>query len=226
VETTPTLPLAWQQLDMLLLDMDGTLLDLAFDNYFWLELVPRRYAASANLPQPAAAAELRRRYDRIAGSLEWYCLDHWSEQLGIDILALKHEHRHMIGYLPGAVDFLRHVRASGKRIALVTNAHPDALALKLRQTHLDRFVDAVVSSHTVGHAKESQEFWPCLQAQLAFDPTRSLLVDDSVTVIRAAERAGLRHTLTVACPDSRQPRRHVESGRVVDAVGDLVPPPA
>jgi HAD superfamily hydrolase (TIGR01509 family) len=226
VKTRPTLPIAWQQTETLLLDMDGTLLDLAFDNYFWLELVPHRYAARAEVPQSTAAAELQLHYDRMAGRLEWYCLDHWTEKLGIDILALKHEHRHMIGYLPGAVDFLRHARASGKRLALVTNAHPDALALKLRQTHLNRYVDAVVSSHELGFAKESAEFWPRLARRLAFDPQRTIFIDDSVAVIRAAERAGLRHTVIVACPDSSKPRREVATGHVVDAVGELVPQPA
>lgn len=219
----PTLPLAWQQLDTLLLDMDGTLLDLAFDNFFWLELVPRHYADRAELSAATAAARLRARYDQMAGRLEWYCLDHWSEQLGIDILALKHAHRHMISYLPGALDFLRHARASGKSIALVTNAHPDALALKLRQTHLDRFVDTVVSSHHIGHPKESPDFWPGLATRVAFDPARTAFVDDSAAVIRAAERAGLRHTVTVTRPDSRQPRREGAGGHAVEAVSDLVP---
>ena len=40
----------WRAIDTVLLDMDGTLLDLRFDNYFWLELVPRKYGAMAMLP--------------------------------------------------------------------------------------------------------------------------------------------------------------------------------
>lgn len=32
--------IAWQEVDTVLLDMDGTLTDLAFDNYFWQTLVP------------------------------------------------------------------------------------------------------------------------------------------------------------------------------------------
>ncbi|HNG60363.1 MAG TPA: haloacid dehalogenase, partial [Cellvibrionaceae bacterium] len=35
----------WQAIDTLLLDMDGTLLDLHYDNYFWLEYLPRAFAA-------------------------------------------------------------------------------------------------------------------------------------------------------------------------------------
>lgn len=35
--------LAWQEIDTVLLDMDGTLIDLHFDNYFWQRLVPERW---------------------------------------------------------------------------------------------------------------------------------------------------------------------------------------
>ena len=38
----PSLP--WSDIDTVLLDMDGTLLDLHFDNHFWLEHLPQRYA--------------------------------------------------------------------------------------------------------------------------------------------------------------------------------------
>jgi len=49
--------IAWQEVDTVLLDMDGTLLDLAFDNYFWQKLVPETYGAKLGIsPQAAQAA--------------------------------------------------------------------------------------------------------------------------------------------------------------------------
>ncbi|MEJ2034453.1 MAG: hypothetical protein P8Y63_15790, partial [Deltaproteobacteria bacterium] len=34
----------WGVIDTVLLDMDGTLLDKHFDDYFWLRFVPENYA--------------------------------------------------------------------------------------------------------------------------------------------------------------------------------------
>jgi putative hydrolase of the HAD superfamily len=42
----------WSRIDTVLLDMDGTLLDLRFDNWFWQELIPSRYAAAHGLSPP------------------------------------------------------------------------------------------------------------------------------------------------------------------------------
>ncbi len=48
----------WSQVDTVLLDMDGTLLDLHFDNRFWNEHLPRCYAQARGLDEAAARAEL------------------------------------------------------------------------------------------------------------------------------------------------------------------------
>jgi putative hydrolase of the HAD superfamily len=200
----------WDEIDNVFLDMDGTLLDLRFDNHFWLEFVPGRYAADNNLPEAEARASLLERYRSREGTLEWYCVDHWSRELGLDIVLLKEEVAHLIAVHPHVIDFLEAVRRAGKRTALVTNAHQKTLAFKLERTPLAGHFDQVVCSHDIGVPKEHPDFWPRLHATMPFDPERTLFVDDSLPVLRAAQAYGIRWLEAVVRPDSSQPARKVE----------------
>jgi 5'-nucleotidase len=212
----------WHEIDTVLLDMDGTLLDLRFDNYFWLELLPERYAARHGLTAEGAQAVLSPRFAAKQGTLDWYCTDFWTRELSLDIAQLKHEVRERVCFLPGAEQFLRKVRARGPRMALVTNAHRDSLAVKTGQTGVTRYFDTVVSSHDFGVPKESPRFWVDLQAQLEFDRARTLFVDDSLAVLRAARAHGIGHIYAVARPDSAFDRRTIEEFASVDAIGELL----
>ena len=212
----------WTEIDTLLVDMDGTLLDLSFDNFFWLELVPAKYAELKGLDETTARATLSRKYASVLGTLPWYCLDHWSSELGLDIRALKQEHHHLIRYLPMVPEFLLTVRARAKRLLVVTNAHRDTLAIKIAQTGLDRYVDDFVSSHDIAAPKESAAFWSGLMERRPFDAERSLLLEDSVAVLAAAQAFGLRHGIAIRRPDSGRPARDVEGFACVDGVADLI----
>jgi len=152
--------LAWSDIDTLLLDLDGTLLDLHYDNHFWLEYVPRRYAEQHGLSEPAAREELLARYKRAEGTLDWYCVDYWTRELGLDIPQLKEEVDHLIAVHPHVVEFLHAVRALKKRIVLVTNAHGKAIAVKFRRTQLGGHFDRVVSSHDLRVPKEHAGYTP------------------------------------------------------------------
>jgi putative hydrolase of the HAD superfamily len=197
----------WRRIETVLLDMDGTLLDLHYDNHFWLEHVPRRYAAARGLALEDARAELRERYRRVEGTLEWYCIDYWTRELGLDIALLKQEIEHLIAVHPDVPEFLQALRTHGKRLVLVTNAHGKALALKLRRTRIgDRF-DAVVCAHDLGLPKEHIDFWDRLHRVQPFERAATLLIDDSLPVLRAARAYGIGALLAVTAPDSRQPLR-------------------
>ena len=81
----------WQKIETVLLDMDGTLLDLNFDNHFWQEHVPLRYAELHNISVEQSKSLLFPKFRSAEGTLDWYCIDYWSSELGLDIPKLKKE---------------------------------------------------------------------------------------------------------------------------------------
>jgi putative hydrolase of the HAD superfamily len=212
----------WAEIDTLLLDMDGTLLDLAFDNFFWLELVPAEYAKVAGLDLPASREQILSRYGAVTGTLPWYCIDHWTGELGLDIEGLKRAHSHRIGYLPRAPEFLRFARAQCKRLILVTNAHRVTLTIKCERTGVDRLMDTVVSSHDYGVEKEQPAFWQQLVAEHDVRPARSLLIEDSLAVLAAAKNFGIGHAIAISRPDTTQARRVIDEFYEVEGVASLI----
>lgn len=213
----------WTGIDTVLLDMDGTILDLKFDNQFWYDIVPARYAAANALTLSAARERLEPMFAARQGTLDWYCIDFWSRTLQLDLAALKREVREHIAWLPRAEEFVRRVRAAGKRLVLVTNAHPQTLAVKDEHLDFRGHFDAVYSSHPFGAPKEDARFWPALHAAEAFDPRRSLFVDDSLSVLRAARAYGLAWIYAILRPDSSLPARVIEEFPAVASVHELLP---
>ncbi|MCG8908690.1 GMP/IMP nucleotidase [Pseudomonas sp. DP-17] len=204
----PSLP--WNQIDTVLLDMDGTLLDLHFDNHFWLEHLPQRYAEHHGISRAQADAELLPLFRDNAGLLNWYCLDFWSRELKLSMLDLKHEVADLIALRQDADLFLAELRRHGKRAVLITNAHRDSLSLKMQRVELSPWFDRLISSHDYGFPKEDQQFWQALHADVGFDPARSLFIDDSLPILRAARTFGVAHLLAVRQPDSRQGPKDTE----------------
>ena len=213
----------WREIDTVLLDMDGTLLDLRFDNWFWQELIPSRYAAANGLDQSAAVALLEPKFRAIQGTMQWYCIEHWSRELGLDIAVIKREQqaRRQVGYLPGAEDFLRKLKEIGKRRVLVTNSHPTTLAIKNEEVGLAAHFDACYSTHVFAAPKEHPDFWPRLQALEPFERARTLLVDDSVPVLAAAQSFGISWLRAVRLPDSGRRAQPTGAFVAVDRVADL-----
>jgi putative hydrolase of the HAD superfamily len=213
----------WENINSVFLDMDGTLLDLNFDNHFWLEFVPQRYAALHRLSLTDAKSQLEPRFEAMEGRLEWYCLDYWSEVLGLDIAGLKLEVAGLIAVLPGVPEFLIRIRETGKRVVLVTNAHQKSLGLKMERTCLREFFDAIVSSHDVGFPKENPLFWHQLAAIEGFEPERTVLVDDSLSVLRSARIFGIRHLIAVSKHDSTKPPRQITEFPSVESLLEITP---
>ena len=195
----------WSLIDDVLLDMDGTLLDRHFDNFFFEEELPRRYAVLHQLSFEESRDRLMAMYRSVEGELAWTDLNYWTKRVGIDVVAMHKELDHMIGFLTGAEDFLHHLRQLGKRVTIVTNAHSTGVSVKVAKTGLDRYVDRIVDAFEVGYLKMRPEYWPTCQRLLKFDPARSLFMDDDEGCLKAAKAFGVAQLVHSAKSSSQLP---------------------
>ena len=199
----------WSDISTVLLDMDGTLLDLHFDSHFWLEHLPRRYAELHKLDEASAQDYVIQEITQSQGTLNWYSLEHWSRHFNVDILALKKEVQHLIGFRSDALGLLEFLQSHQAQVILATNADLHSLELKLPLTGLDQYLDHIVSSAELGIAKEEPAYWQALKEKVDYDPATSLLIDDNETVLDSAQAFGIRHLYTIMQPDMRSPERQV-----------------
>jgi HAD superfamily hydrolase (TIGR01509 family) len=216
--------LKWNDIDTVLLDMDGTLLDLNYDNVLWNERLPERYAHRHGVTPHVARATLERHFVETRHTIDHYCLDYWARFTQLDMLALHRELTHLVRYRPHAEAFLDRIKATGRRAVLVTNAHRGGFDIKDELTGLARRLDHVVSSHDFRAPKESAEFWIRLNEALPFDASRSVLIDDNAAVLSAAERHGVSQLITVSQPDSGQPPRSELAHVSFNYFDEIMPP--
>ncbi|MEZ7907268.1 MAG: GMP/IMP nucleotidase [Pseudomonadales bacterium] len=207
-----------------LLDMDGTLLDLDHYSYFWNEYLPIRFSQIHNKTNNEATRIVHHALEKHRGTLNWYCTDFWSHEFQLDIIGLKTEISHLIAYRPETLAFMNQLVKMNKRVVLTTNAHPNVITLKNVATGLLTYVDEVVSSHDLGNPKEDQAFWHNLQSQLDFDPQKTIFVDDSSAVLNAAKRYGVGTTVHIATPSSKLPPKPCRDHPSINNLMDLLHP--
>jgi putative hydrolase of the HAD superfamily len=219
-----TMIIDWNTIDTVLLDMDGTLLDRHFDDHFWLEHVPRQWAARHGATVEYAKKHLYSKFRSQENTLNWTDLDYWSERLDLDIPVLKHEVEHLIAVHPFVIEFLVFLKQHGKAVWLVTNAHSKTLDIKMARTRIAPYFDGIVSAHQVGLPKEDDRFWEALQRFVAYVPGRTMLGEDSETNLTTAERYGIRYLIHVSRFSSAS--APVSSSRFasIDYFSSLIPP--
>lgn len=215
--------LPWEEIDWVLLDMDGTLLDKHFDDYFWEEYLPRRYARKEGISVDEAKKELFKRYLREEGTLNWTDLDFWSREFGIEILLLKREVEHLIQVHPYVIPFLKAVREKGKRVYLVTNAHSKTLDLKMKKTKIGPYFDGIFSAFDIGLPKDKVEFWKRLAQRIGFDRERTLLAEDSEDNLVSAAEYGIRYLIYVARSSTRRQARPSERFPSITYFKEIMP---
>lgn len=196
---------SWEQIDSVFLDMDGTLLDKYYDDYFWEQFVPEVYAARNQVDIVDARNLLLKTYRSVENTLQWTNLHYWSDRLNLDIVALKREIKHLVKIHPHIIDFFQYMQRIGKKLYMITNAHPKALEVKMEQVPIENWFERLICSEEVGIAKEQPEFWHKLQHRLPYDKKRTLFVDDTEKVLHSAREFGMQQLIHIAKPSSRLP---------------------
>jgi HAD superfamily hydrolase (TIGR01509 family) len=212
----------WDAIDTVCLDLDGTLLDQAYDNHIWRDLVPEHFAIRHGLPLETARERVVRHYEDHHGTLQAYSLEYWADLCGVDLFELHRQEQARIDWLDGAADFLAQLRAMPKRLVLLTNSHPFALELKHAKTRVLDYFHEAASSQEFGAPKEDQQFWVRAREKFGFDPERSLFADDNLRMLRAAEKAGMRWIYGVRISDTRWPPLSHDHYPAVDRVRELL----
>ncbi len=213
----------WNEIDTVFLDMDGTLLDLYFDSYFWKTHLPKRYAEKHDINEVQANDHIIPRLQQKEGTLEWYCLEHWSDIFQLDLVSLKQEVEHLIQYRPSAREFLETLQRENKRLVLATNAHMDVIKLKFLHTDLEIFFDKIICSHDFGCAKENSGFWEAVNEVEPFDKQKTMFIDDNLSVLRQAKVYGIRHLYSIHKPDSKLPPKKTDEFLAIRDFRDLLP---
>ena len=213
----------WHNIDTVLLDMDGTLLDRHFDDHFWLEHVPKRWAAANGTPLDHARQHLYAMFRSQENTLNWTDLDYWSQRLKLDIPLLKKEVDHLIAVHPFVIEFLLFLKQHRKEVWLVTNAHSKTLDLKMKKTMLGPYFDGIISAHQVGLPKEDDRFWGALQKHVSYDPTRTMLGEDSEANLTTAERYGIGYLIYISRFSSSIHPRPSERFASINYFSELIP---
>ena len=211
----------WNDIETVLLDMDGTLLDLYFDDYFWQVELPKQWGEQNGMDMATARASLLPIFQNTAATLSWYCLDYWSDRLNFDVFAIGASIEHLIRVRPHVEEFLEYLALREKHIVLVTNSHEKFIALKMESTGLDRHFHHIFNAHSFGAPKEDREFWEALDKHIDFTRESTLLIDDNLSVLRSAQRHGIRYLLSIAQPNSQVPARDTGEFTAITTFRDL-----
>jgi putative hydrolase of the HAD superfamily len=93
----------------------------------------------------------------------------------------------------------------------------------MEKTGLLSFFDDVISSHDFRLPKEHPEFWNKLNEYQPFAKEATVLIDDSLAVLRSARDYAIKHLISISRPDSGMPKREIEEFNAIEDFRVLMP---
>ena len=206
----------------IIFDMDGTLLDLAYDDFIWNHLLPIRYAETHKCTLEESKQTLYEFYQTHSHTLKWYSSKFWTSKVGVDVLQLQIEYKDKVSLRSGCIELLQYLKNNDYPCWLATNADSAGLKFKLEKTGIAPYFDMIISSEEIGHAKEFVEFWQTLQQKHPFDPEHCYFIDDTEKVLNGAKKFGIQHLISIQQPSSDIKPRQEFAYPMLNQLTDLI----
>lgn len=92
----------------------------------------------------------------------------------------------------GLIEFIEHVAAHGKRMAVATSASESRTRFTLEQLGLRCFFETVVTGKDVSLGKPAPDIYRTACDRLGVDPASAVAFEDAMAGVRAAKAAGLQ----------------------------------
>jgi putative hydrolase of the HAD superfamily len=188
----------FKDIECLLIDMDGVILDNAYDNDFWQNQIPEVIADNKGIAFDDAKRLAIQIFNYKKNTRDWYDVDYWSNMLSIDIEAQKRSEKSFsrISLYDGVIDTLSVLKNKTKTI-LITNAHRKTLNIKLEKYNLTPYFDEMVCAHELSYVKEDIQLWYMLRSKYRLDYEKTLLVEDTINNINVGLSAGISGAIYV-----------------------------
>lgn len=174
----------------LIFDMDGTLLDsMGFWRRQSLEFLRAR-----NLPVPDEMVGRELEYTA-SQSADLFIRTYGLRETVGEIInegerGMLDKYRFSIGEKAGSLSFLRQAHGRGYRMCVATAAPYENAMVGLDKHGMTPYLDFVMSSSDVGISKREPEFFERVAARLCLPAKDCLVFEDTLSMMKAAKRAG------------------------------------
>ena len=191
-----------KDIECLLIDMDGVLLDNTYDNNFWQNQIPNVLAEKKNITFDDAKRLAIQIFNFKKNTKDWYDVDYWSNMLDIDIEAQKKSEASLskIKLYDNVIYTLSELKKD-MRLILITNAHRKTLNIKLGKFNIEPYFHEMVCAHELYYVKEELQLWHMLRSRYRLDFNKTVLVEDTLNNINVALSAGVSSAVYVGDED-------------------------
>ncbi len=195
----------------ILSDLDGVILDLAYDKKFWELWLPEQVTRQTNKSIEEAKAEIMTEIDIQRGTLNFYDLNYWDDLLNVDCMQIFQEKEERCSYLAGSYEALQRLSTLKNPKYILTNGDPRIQEYKAEAQNFLEFFDSIFYSMHVGYPKESKEFWALVRHNLNLELEDAIFIDDDLKVVTAAAKAGIKQVAWITPGKNRILQNRVET---------------